>query len=174
MQLFSNVRPLHVALCNNINSTYYTHYELFKPEKKYLKCLITKLSSPRPNQRAPKQFKLLSVGANKIELPEFLLRDWTHQHHKTVIRTKTIYSTLKDEGFKIRVQDERIECSRTPQLPSKQEEADTKMFLVANYACNRGVESVTIHTVNSHVAILACYCAPIIESRIIIKTGTGK
>ena len=48
------------------------------------------------------------------------------------------------------------------------------MFLAANYACNRGVESVTIHTVDSDVAILACYYAPIIESRIIIKIGTGK
>ena len=48
------------------------------------------------------------------------------------------------------------------------------MFLAANYACNRGVESVTMHTVNSDVAILACYYAPIIESRIIIKIGTGK
>ena len=103
-----------------------------------------------------------------------MLRDWTHQRHKTVIRTKTIYFTLKDEGFKISVQGERIECLRTPQLSSKQEEADAKMFLAANYACNRGVESVTIHTVDSDVAILVCYYAPIIESRIISKTGTGK
>ena len=81
---------------------------------------------------------------------------------------------MKDEVFKISVQDERIECLRTPQLSSKQEEADTKMFLAANYACNRGVQSVIIHTVDSGVAILACYYAPIIESRIIIKIDTGK
>ena len=81
---------------------------------------------------------------------------------------------MTDEGFKISVQDEKRECLRTPQLSSKQEKADTKMFLAANYACNRAVESVTIHTVDSDVAILACYYAPIIESRIIIKIETGK
>ena len=47
------------------------------------------------------------------------------------------------------------------------------MFLAANYACNRGVESITIHTVDSDVVILACYYAPIIASRIITKIGTG-
>ena len=34
---------------------------------------------------------------------------------------------MKEEGFKISVQDERIECLRTLQLSYKQEEADTKM-----------------------------------------------
>ena len=97
-----------------------------------------------------------------------MLRDWTPQRHKTVTRTKTIYFTLKDEGFKISVQDERIECPRTPQL------SDTKMFLAANFASNSGVESVTIHTVDSDMAILACYYAPLIESCIIIKIGSGK
>ena len=81
---------------------------------------------------------------------------------------------MKDEGFKISVQDERKECLRTPKLSSKQEEADTKMFLAANYACSRGVESVTIKLMDSYVAIQVCCYAPIIESRIIIKIGTGK
>ena len=113
--------------------------------KGIFKCLTAKLSSPRPDQRAPKQFKkLLSIGASKIEL------DCTHQYHKRVIRTKTLFFKLKDEGFEISVQDERIECLRTPKLSSKQEEADTKMFLAANYACNRGVESVTIQSVDSY------------------------
>ena len=80
---------------------------------------------------------------------------------------------MKDDGFKTSVQDE-IECLKTPQLSSKQEETDAKMFLAANYASNRGVKSVTIHTVDSDVAILACYYALIIASRIIIKIGNGK
>ena len=50
---------------------------------------------------------------------------------------------MKDEGFKISAQDERIERLRAPQLSSKQEEADTKMFLAANYACNCGVSKVS-------------------------------
>ena len=80
---------------------------------------------------------------------------------------------MKDDGFKTSVQDE-IECLKTPQLSSNQEETDAKMFLAANYASNRGVKSVTIHTVDSDVAILACYYALTIESRIIIKIGNGK
>ena len=47
------------------------------------------------------------------------------------------------------------------------------MFLKANYACNCGFWSVTIHKVDSDVAILACYYAPVIESCIIIKIDTG-
>ena len=74
---------------------------------------------------------------------------------------------MKDEGFKISVQDERIECLRTPQMYSKHEETDAKMFLAANYASNRGVKSVTIHTVDSYYALT-------IESRIIIKIGNEK
>ena len=148
MQLLSNVRPLHVA---HFLHTPWT----FQSRKGIFKCLTTKLSSPRPDQEASKQFKkFLSIGANKIELLEFLLRDWTHQRHKTVIRTKTIYFTLKEESFKISVQNGRIECLRTLQLSYKQEEADTKMFLAVNYACNRGVESITIHTVDSDADIL--------------------
>ena len=88
------------------------------------------------------------------------MRDWTHQYHKTVIRTKRIYFTLKDKSFKISVQDGRIEYLRILQLSSKQEETDGKMLLAPNYACNRGVESITTHT--------------IIESRIIIKIVSGK
>ena len=88
------------------------------------------------------------------------MRDWTHQCHKTVIRTKRIYFTLKDESFKISVQDERIEYLRILQLSSKQEETDRKMLLAPNCTCNRGVESITTHT--------------IIESRIIIKIVSGK
>ena len=47
------------------------------------------------------------------------------------------------------------------------------MFLKANYACNCGFWSVTIHKVDSDVAVLACYYAPVIESCIIIKIDTG-
>ena len=59
-------------------------------------------------------------------------------------------------------------------LSSHQEETDTKLFLAAKHACSRGCTSVTIHTIDSDVAILACYFAPMLSAPLHIKIGTGK
>ena len=135
-----------------------------------------RITAKRPDQDAPKQFKkYLSVGTNKTELLEFLLKDWSH-HHRNIpsIGSKTIFFTLKDEAYEISVINNEIQCLRVPQLSSNQEEADTKMFLAARHACDRGCNSVTIHTVDSDVAILACYFAPMMTAPLYIKIGTGK
>ena len=123
-----------------------------------------RITASRCDQPAPKQFKkYLAVGANKTELLEFLVKDWTHPRHAPVLREKTIYFTLKDEAYEISITDNEIQSVHVPQLCLKQEEADTKMFLAANFACSRGCQSITIHTVDSDVAILACYYARILS-----------
>ena len=134
-----------------------------------------RITASRCDQPAPKQFKkYLAVGANKTELLEFLVKDWAHPRHAPVLREKTIYFTLKDEAYEISITDNEIQSVHVPQLCSKQEEADTKMFLAANFACSRGCQSITIHTVDSDVAILACYYARILSKPLYIKIGTGR
>ena len=134
-----------------------------------------RITASRPEQSAPKQFrKYLSVGVNKTELLKFLLKDWCHQRHASTIGNKIIFFTLKDEGYQICNVDDDICCLRVPQLASKQEEADTKMFLAASYASSRGSNSVTIQTVDSDVAILGCYFAPSIGTELYVNIGTGK
>ena len=93
----------------------------------------TRITASRPAQAALKQLKkYLSDGQNKTELFEFLLHDWCN----------------------ISISDNRILCLLIPQLSSKQEETDTKMFLAASYASCRGCNSVAIETVDSDVANL--------------------
>ena len=134
-----------------------------------------RITAGRCDQPAPKQFKkYLAVGANKTELLEFLVKDWRHPRHAPVLREKTIYFTLKYEAYEISLTDNEIQCVQIPQLCSKQEEADTKMFLAVNFACSCGCRSITIHTVDSDVAILAYYYARILSKPLYIKIGTGK
>ena len=61
-----------------------------------------------------------------------------------------------------------------PELQSKQEEADTKMFLCAKHAASLGFESVNIITVDSDVAILSLYYQRRIDLSIYLEFGTGR
>ena len=60
-----------------------------------------------------------------------------------------------------------------PELQSEQEEADTKMFLSAQFASTLGFQSVKIITIDSDVAILALYFASNIKTHIYLQMGTG-
>ena len=59
-----------------------------------------------------------------------------------------------------------------PDTQSKQEEADTKIFLCAQFASTLGFQSVKIITVDSDVAILALYFASKIKAHIYLEMGT--
>ncbi|CAC5416826.1 unnamed protein product [Mytilus coruscus] len=62
-----------------------------------------------------------------------------------------------------------VECT---ELLSKQEEADTKMFLHAKHAADKGYDSIVIKSSDTDVEVLACYFQNCISSNIIILTGT--
>ena len=62
---------------------------------------------------------------------------------------------MKDKEFKTTCTDETIECNWEPELSSKQEETDTKVFLAAKFDQDFGCRDVEIFTVDSDVAILA-------------------
>ena len=58
----------------------------------------------------------------------------------------------------------------TKELSSKQEEADTKIFLWAKFAASLGFESASIITVDSDVAILSIYY----QHRLDVKLSTNR
>ena len=60
-----------------------------------------------------------------------------------------------------------------PELQSQQEEADTKMFLCAQFASTLDFQSVKIITVDSDLAILAFYFASKIKTHMYLEMGTG-
>ena len=61
----------------------------------------------------------------------------------------------------------------TKELSSKQEEADTKIFLWAKFAASLGFESASIITVDSDVAILSIYYQHRLDVKLFLRIGTG-
>ena len=80
---------------------------------------------------------------------------------------------MKGKGFKITCTDEPTECNGEPELSSNQEEADTKVLVAAKFAQDLGCRDVGIFTVDSNVAILACYYSELINCRLLLQIGIG-
>ena len=64
-------------------------------------------------------------------------------------------------------------CQPFDELSSNQEEADTKVFLAAKLAQDIGCSNIGIFTVDSDVAILACFYAMKLQSRLLVNIGSG-
>ena len=102
------------------------------------------------------------------------MKDWSQEdHHKALLLKKELFITIEDQAFVISVQEDELKCVPVSELCSPQEESDTKMFLAANYAGLTGQRKVLIATVDSNVAILACYYAPFINLDLFMRIGTG-
>ena len=124
------------------------------------------------DQKIPKQIKkYLSVGANKKELIEFLLNDWSmdNRHIKSLCN-RCIYFSTNDAGYNLYVHQEEVVCQTMDQLCSSQEEADTKVFLAAEIA-DVGCTDAVIVTVDSDTGILACYYAIKLEIHLMVQIG---
>ena len=70
---------------------------------------------------------------------------------------------MKHKEFKITCTDEIIECNQEPKLSSKQEDADTKVFVAAKFSQDLGCRDVKIFTVDSDVPILAYYYSQLLN-----------
>ena len=134
-----------------------------------------RISTARRNQASPKQMKkFLSNGKNKTDLVWFLMKDCNQEdHHKASLFNKELYINVEDQAFVIRVQEDELKCVPVSELCSSQEEADTKIFLTTNYAALTGPRKALIITVDSDVAILACYYAPFINLDLLVRIGAG-
>ena len=81
--------------------------------------------------------------------------------------------TYEAEAFCIRTIRMQVQKVVVPELQSEQEEANTKMYLCAQFSSTLGFQSVKIITVDSDVAILALYFASKIKTHIYLEMGTG-
>ena len=129
----------------------------------------------RRDQAIPKQFSMfLRDAKNKLELLDFLIKDWsTNEKYCCQFDKKEIYFTIRDQAFRISCNQNQLLKDPVPDLSSKQEEADTKMFLCAAYASHLGFKSVSIITVDSDVAILSLYFQSKLGVEIYLQMATG-
>ena len=120
------------------------------------------------------QKKYHSLGSNKEKLLEILLQDWSsNQHHIRQIGEKEVFMTVKTVADKIYNYNNSLMSQPVHQLSSNQEEADTKIFLVAKFAQEVGCRDAVIFTVDNDVAILACYIPQMLEINLFVQIGSG-
>ena len=129
----------------------------------------------RSDQPIPKQFAMfLRNPDNKLELLDFLLKDWsTNEKYCELFGRKEVYFTIREQAVRIWCQENPLLNKSVPGLSSKQEEADTKMFLCAAFASQLGFNSVHIVTVDSDVAILSLHFQPKLDVDIYLQMATG-
>ena len=111
------------------------------------------------DQAVPKQFsKFLRNSKNKLELLQFLLKDWsTNESHCDQLDGKELYFATFDQAVCLSSNQGRLSCINVPERANRQEEADTKIFLSTAFASSLGFHAVNIITVDSDVAILSLY-----------------
>ena len=81
--------------------------------------------------------------------------------------------TVKTVADKIYNYNNSLMSQPVHQLSSNQEEADTKIFLVAKFAQEVGCRDAVIFTVDNDVAILACYIPQMLEINLFVQIGSG-
>ena len=134
-----------------------------------LKINITRREQPKPNQFE----KYLRVSENKIQLVEFLANDWAHvTRFASEIGEREIFITYGRKCKRIRANNGFVLPEQVDQLSSNQEEADTKMFLCAQYAFNHGFTSCCIVTVDTYVGILGLYYSTFLQGTIYLQLGS--
>jgi hypothetical protein len=86
---------------------------------------------------------------------------------------KLYTSPLRDKAFSITSNQGVLSHTTVTELESKQEEADTKMFLCAALASTIGFSSCNIVTIDSDVALLCLYFQHQLDVNIYLQMGTG-
>ena len=143
--------------------------------KKRAGCGEIRLKPTRRDQKTPSQFKkFLANSQNKLDLVRFLIEDWsTNPCHIDAIGIREIYATIEEEAFLIQLYNGVPGKERVAALESSQEEADTKVFLCAQFATTLGINSITIITVDSDIGILALFYSLYLPSQIVLQLGSA-
>ena len=81
--------------------------------------------------------------------------------------------TIRDQAHCISTVHGLITCNQVQELSSKQEEADTKIFLCAKFAVSLGFESAFSITVDSDVAIFSIYYQHRLDLKLFLQMATG-
>ncbi|CAB4001853.1 Hypothetical predicted protein [Paramuricea clavata] len=129
----------------------------------------------RRDQKPPKQFKkYLSDGCNKVDLVKFFLADWSDpDRFKTMIANRIILVTVASVAYRLQVTSDKVTSTPEEALHSKQEEADTKMFLSCQHAVQQfSCENICISTVDSDVGVLAIYYKDRLHCDLFVEIGS--
>ena len=154
----------------------YLHVSIKSMEReKRLATGCLRIIANRSDQPIPKQLKkYLAEPRNKMDLLKFMITDWsTNNLHAPLLENMELYVTYDDKAYCITSRRGLLTISSVPELESKQEEADTKMFLCASFAASLGFESTTIITVDSDVAILALHYQSKLNLSLYLQMGTS-
>ena len=114
---------------------------------------VLRMTVSRRNQVKPKQFqKFLRLPENKTDLVKFLINEWSSNiRHSDVLEGKEVYITIQEQTFCISCSNNSISKVPVRALSSQQEEADTKIFLCAQFAFQLGSEQVNVATIDTDV-----------------------
>ena len=86
-----------------------------------------------------------------------------------ILEDKELYVTVKDNTFCISSNGNKLPMVLCNRISSEQEEADTKVFLCAQFAFDIGFERVTIVTVETVVVILGMYFQSMLNGKIYLQ-----
>ena len=90
-----------------------------------------------------------------------------------ILEDKELYITVEDKSFCISFNGNKLSMVLCNRISSEQEEADTKVFLCAQFDFDIGFERVNIVTVDTDVAILAMYFQSMFSAKIYLQYGTS-
>ena len=96
------------------------------------------------NQRRPQQWKFLAHGKNKSTLIEFLLEEWSKDTYAETIAHRELYVAVNYDCYKLTSENGTVVKELQQDLVTRQEEADTRMFLHAAHAGQQGYETIVI------------------------------
>ena len=90
-----------------------------------------------------------------------------------ILEDKELYVTVEDKAFCISSNGNKLPMVLCNSISSEQEEAETKVFLCAQFSFDIGFERVNIVTVDTDVAILGMYFQSMLNGKIYLQYGTS-
>ena len=135
---------------------------------------IRLMPTKRDGKTRSKFKKFLVNSQNKMNLVRFFTEDWsTNPCHIHTIRSREIYATVEGKAFLIKLYNGVPGKEKMTALESSQEEADTKVFLCAQFAMTLGISSITIVAVDSAIGILALFYILYLEMQIVLQSESA-
>ena len=111
---------------------------------------------------------------NKIDLVKFLINNWSSNiRHSDVLEGEEVYITIQDQAFFTSCSNNSISKVPVRALSSQREEADTKIFLCAQFAFQLGFERVNVVTIDTDFVVLAVYFQSQLTGKIYMEYGTA-
>ena len=125
-------------------------------------------------QKCPTQWKkYLAVGSNKVDLQNFLHKEWQRPEYAVHLHGRSFYVTSGQTCTRLSSPDgETMLAEGVVALQCSHEEADTRLLLHAAHAAETGSSNVVIRSPDTDVAVLACALSSDIPAHLLFRTGS--